>query len=103
MQFQSTVSVLDILGHGLLWIVIIIITIGIGLFFYPYSFAKFVLNRSSVTIDGGVRQVRCELDLASQIGHILLWILLTLVTLGLAYPFYLYKVWALAVNRSYLA
>lgn len=100
MQFNSTIPFLDILGHGLMWIIIILITLGLGAFFYPYSFAKFVLNRSSLSTESGPRQVTCNLDLSGQIGHAFLWLLLTIVTLGLAYPFYFYKVWGLAIRHS---
>ena len=58
-------------------------------------------NRSTVDDGSGVlKQFRWNLDIAGQIGHILLWLLLTIVTLGLGYPFYLYKVWGLAVRHS---
>ncbi len=101
-MFKCDIRALDILGHGLLWIVIIILTLGLGLFFFPYSFSKFILNRTTLEVGGVTRGVRCELDAASQLGHIVLWVLLTIVTLGLAYPFYVYKVWGLAISRSRL-
>jgi uncharacterized membrane protein YjgN (DUF898 family) len=102
MRFDADINTVDILGHGILWILIILITAGLGAFFYPYSFAKFILNRSSLSIEGTEHRVRCDLDLVGQIGHVVLWFVLTILTLGLAYPFYFYKVWGLAIRRSEL-
>lgn len=100
MKITGKVGALDILGHLLLWLVTIIITLGIGLFFYPYSFAKFVLNRTEVEIDGQVRKLKCEMDIARQIGHIILWVIITIFTLGIGFIFYLYKVWNHALSKT---
>lgn len=99
----SHVGVGDILGHLLLWVVISILTLGIGLFFYPYSFAKFVLNRTVVHTDAGKFRMHCDLDVFSQLGHIILWILISLITFGLGYFFYLYKVWKFAAEKTTLS
>ncbi len=100
-RVEAQVTFGDILGHGILWVIISAITLGIGMFFYPYSFSKFILNRTYIWDAEGKRsRLRCELDAGSQLGHIILWLLLTVVTLGLAFPFYLYKVWNIALNKT---
>ena len=101
-RIEARVGLGDILGHGILWILISIVTLGIGLFFYPYSFAKFILNRTYVyNADGVQAKLHCDLDIVSQLGHILGWFLLTLITFGLAYPIYLYKTWNFALNHTH--
>lgn len=92
----------DIMVHLLIWLVIIIFTFGIGAFFFPYSFAKFVVNHAQVNTDGTDYQLRCELDIFSQIGHIILWIVITVLTLGLGYVFYLYGVWRIVLRHTHL-
>lgn len=100
-RVEAQVTFGDILGHGILWILISVITLGIGAFFYPYSFSKFIINRTFIWDGEGKRsRLRCDLDAGSQLGHILVWILLTVITVGLAFPFYLYKVWHLALNHT---
>jgi hypothetical protein len=82
---------------------LIVISLGIGLFFYPYSFSKFVLNRTYIISAANQRaKLVCDLDIASQLGHIIGWFFLTLITFGIAYPFYLYKTWNFALNRTHL-
>jgi len=92
----------DIMVHLLIWLVLIVITLGIGAFFFPYSFAKFVVNHSQVSTDGASYQLKCDLDIFSQIGHIILWIIITVVTFGLGYLFYLYGVWRIVLRNTHL-
>ena len=98
----------DILVHLLIWLVIIVITFGIGAFFFPYSFAKFVVNHSQVQVPTNAGdqiaryQLKCDLDVFSQIGHIILWIIITLLTLGLGYLFYIYGVWRIVLRNTHL-
>lgn len=102
-RIEAQINFGDILGHAILWLIIIVVSFGIGLMFYPYSFAKMVINRTHVIDQNGRRaKLQCDLDVASQLGHILIWLLLTVVTFGIAYPFYLYKTWNFALNRTRL-
>lgn len=101
MKVKADLSILDIIGHLIVWVVLIIITFGIALFFFPYSFSRFVINRTSVVDPAGVeRKMVCDINLFSNIGHIILWMLISLVTFGLGYIFYFYRVWNYALNNS---
>lgn len=101
MKVKADLSILDIIGHLIVWVVLSIITLGIALFFFPYSFSRFVINRTSVVDAAGVeRKMVCDINLFSNIGHIILWILISLVTFGLGYIFYFYRVWNYALNNS---
>lgn len=100
-RIEANISLGSIFVHGLVWILVSIITFGIGLMFFPYSFAKLVINRCYIwNAEGQRARLQCDLDIFSQIGHILLWTLLTLVTFGLAFPFYLYRVWNFVLNNT---
>lgn len=101
MNIKADLSILDIIGHLIIWVVLSIITLGIALFFFPYSFSRFVINRTSVVDAAGVeRKMVCDINLSSNIGHIILWMLISLVTFGLGYIFYFYRVWNYALNNS---
>nr|WP_202932451.1 DUF6693 family protein [Halomonas alkaliphila] len=82
--------------------VLTVITLGIALFFFPYSFARFVINRTSVVDNttGVERKMVCDINIFSNIGHIILWMVITVLTLGLGYLFYVYRVWNYALNNS---
>lgn len=101
MRLEANVGTLDILGHLILWFIIILITLGIGAFFFAYSFSKFIINRTEVIDNEGVsHKMTCNTDLFGSIGHIILWIIITILTLGLGYIFYFYKVWNYSLNNT---
>lgn len=101
MKIQADVGTIDILGHLILWFILILITFGIAAFFFPYSFSKFILNRSQVVDENGhVRQMVCNTDIFGSIGHVILWIIISILTLGLGYAFYFYKVWNYSLNNT---
>lgn len=104
MKIQANIGTFDILGHLVIWLILTFITFGIALFFYPYSFAKFILDRSEFIDDNGVaRKMSCQTDLFGNVGHVILWILITFITFGIGYVFYFYKVWNYSLNRTVIS
>jgi len=103
MRLKADITILDILGHLIIWLILSVITCGIALFFFPYSFSKFVLNRTILLDDdGGNRKMVCNIDAFSDLGHVILWFLISIVTLGIGYIFYFYRVWNYALNHTTL-
>lgn len=102
MNIKADLSILDIIGHLLIWVLLTIITLGLALFFFPYSFARFVINRTYVvdTTSGAEQKMVCDINIFSNIGHIILWMIISILTLGLGYIFYFYRVWNYALNNS---
>jgi len=94
----------EMVGHIILWVLLSIITLGIGAFFFVYSVQKMVINHTDVVNRRGERvgRLRCDFSVTSSIGHVLLWVLLTIVTLGLALPFYIYRVNRVVTSASEL-
>lgn len=101
MKLKADVAVPDIIGHLIIWILLTFITLGIALFFFPYSFSKFIINRTSVIDENGThRKMSCNIDFFNNLGHVLLWIIIAIITLGLGYIFYFYRVWNYALNNT---
>jgi len=100
-NIKADLSILDIIGHLLIWVLLTIITFGIALFFFPYSFARFVINRTSVVDNatGVERKMVCDINIFSNVGHIILWMVISFLT---GYIFYFYRVWNYALNNSRL-
>ncbi len=95
-------SMMDVLGHVIIWTLISIFTAGIGLFFWPYASSKFIINNIILYdhADARVGRLQCNLSAGSQIGHIVLWIFISMITAGLAFPFYMFGVVRTALNRT---
>ncbi len=101
-RIRAEFTMMDVLGHLLIWAIITVVTLGIGIFFWPYAACRLVLNGIAIYDASGARlgRLRCNLSAGQQIGHILLWTVLSLVTVGLAVPFYLFGVVRTAVNST---
>lgn len=103
MRLRADVAIFDIIGHLVLWLILSIVTFGIALFFFPYSFSKFILNRTYLVDSNGVeRRMKCDIDLFSDLGHVLLWFIISILTLGIGYIFYFYRVWNYALNNTHI-
>lgn len=102
MRLRADIGVMDIIGHLVIWFLLSLITFGIALVFFPYSFSKFILNRCAVEDDhGNFRDLECNIDMFSNIGHVVLWFFISIFTFGLGYVFYFYKVWNYALNNTH--
>src|SRR5690606_15462650 len=92
----------DTLGVAIIWIFLTIITLGLALLVFPYYFNKDVLNKTKV-IDADGREIgrlNCRFNLASSIGHLIIWIFLIVITLGLAAFLYAYRVLRVVMNET---
>jgi len=83
-------SVGEAIGQLIIWVIISILTLGLGLFVLPYYFLKGPINKTYVVDHNGnkLARLRVEVNLAEIIGHMIIWFLLSVVTLGLAYLVY---------------
>lgn len=104
LNLRSSLSMGAAITHVVLWIVISIVTLGIGLAFWPYAASKLLADTTTVLDASGtiVGRLECRLSAGSQIGHIILWYVLCLVTLGLALPFYYVGVARVAIAATTL-
>ena len=101
-QLQCDYGIVEALGFVVLWVILSIITLGIGSFFAIYYFYKSVINKTSVVDSNGNRIARlnCELNLAEVVGHIIIWILLTIITLGIGLIFYAFRTFRMCLNKT---
>ena len=89
-RFRVQWTLVDIALYSLLWLVLSVVTAGIALLFAPYAWTAKVLNGSQlINRDGGVEgTMRVRYSIGGQLGHMLKWAVLIILTLGIAYPFY---------------
>jgi len=96
-QFKCEFSVSEAIGQLVIWILLTIVTLGLALFVMPYYFLKAPLNRTYVLDSDGekIGRVSVEVTFGDVLGHALVWLLLSIVTLGLAYFIY----WPAVIKR----
>jgi len=95
-------TLMESLGMIILWLIIIVLTLGLGAFVMPYYFYKAVINKTWIVIHNGEKthRLNCELNIAEMVGHIILWIVLSIVTLGIALIFYYFRTLRLCMNKT---
>jgi len=96
-SFKCEFTVGEAIGQIVIWLILSIITLGLALFVLPYYFVKAPINRTYVVDAEGSKIGKLTVDIAfvDILGHALVWLLLTIVTLGLAYFIY----WSAVIKR----
>jgi hypothetical protein len=101
-RFRCDFGIMETIGQVLIWILLSIVTLGLALMVFPYYFNKVVLNRTEIIDASGraVGKLDCQFNLGSSIGHVIVWILLIIVTLGIAAFFYAYRILRVLLNDT---
>ena len=101
-KLKSHVSVIDIIINSIIWLILSIVTFGIAFFFYIYYYNRFVINKTDIVDASGkiIGTLKCNLGFGDILGHSIIWILLTIVTLGLGLFFYFYKALAFIISKT---
>ena len=96
-KLKCEFTVGEAIGQLVIWLLLSIVTLGLALFVLPYYFVRAPINRTSLVDQGGKRVARLHVDVGfgGILGHALVWLLLTIITLGLAYLVY----WPAVIKR----
>lgn len=96
-KLKCEFSVGEAIGQLVIWVLLSVVTLGLALFVLPYYFVKAPINRTSLIDGTGHKVARLHVDVSfgDILGHALVWLLLTIVTLGLAYLIY----WPAVIKR----
>lgn len=101
-RLEAQISFGAIIGHVLIWAVLVVVTCGLAAFFYPYAFGRVLLNNAYVLDGSGrrVAQLRCDADVGDEVLNILLWMVISFLTFGLGAFFYLFKAFSVVLNNT---
>ena len=81
-RFQCDFGVAEAIGSFIIWLLLIIVTLGLAAFVAPYYILSSIINKTSIVDANGQRlsQLKVNFSLAEIIGHAVIWLLLTIVT-----------------------
>nr|WP_321444492.1 DUF6693 family protein [uncultured Cohaesibacter sp.] len=101
-SLKCEMELIEGIGLVVLWVVLSFITFGLALFVMPYYLTKAPINRTFVVDDHGNKIGRLYVDftLAQIVGHAVIWLLLSIVTFGIAYIVYWFAVFRKLLNAS---
>ncbi len=101
-RFQCDFGVAEAIGSFIIWILLTIVTLGLAAFVAPYYILSAIINKTWIVDENGQRlsQLKVNFTLAEIVGHAVIWVLLAIVTLGLALIIYYYMVMKKVLNRT---
>ena len=101
-SYDCDFSLAEAIGQLVIWVLLVVVTLGLALFVLPYYFLKAPINRTWVLDPSGARVGRLVVDvsLGGILWHAVLWLLLTIITLGLAYLVYWQSVMKRLMNAT---
>ncbi len=100
-RVEVRVGLSEIVGHGVLWLVLILVTLGLGALVWPYYALRFIVERVTWRGEEGTPyRLRVEGGLVGYVGHAVLWWLVILITFGLAAPFWIYDVYRVVLSQA---
>ncbi|EPC7543906.1 DUF6693 family protein [Morganella morganii] len=102
-KLRCTAGTTDILGHLIIWLLLSIVTFGLAMMVFPYYLIKFILNNTEVVDkrdNTRICRLKCEISLSGMIGYIILWTILSIITFGILYFVFLYKVYAHCLDKT---
>jgi hypothetical protein len=101
---RTRLSIFQVIGHVVIWVIVATLTLGIGALFWPYAAAKLILESIVIVDERGQANatLRCNLAFGEQIGHVVLWLILIVLTGGFAGLCYLFGVAHFVINRTEL-
>jgi len=101
-RLKCDYTLMEAIGFLIIWLIISVITLGIGAFFAIYYFYKTIINKTYVTDRSGgeIGRLNCDLNLGEMIGHIIIWILITIITFGIGIIFYAFATFRMTLNRT---
>jgi Ca2+/Na+ antiporter len=103
-RFQCDFGIGEAIGSFIIWLILIVVTLGLASFIAPYYVLSAIINQTWVIDENGrkLAQLRVNFTLAEIIGHAVIWVILAIVTLGLAIIVYYYMVTKKVLNRTEL-
>jgi uncharacterized membrane protein YjgN (DUF898 family) len=101
-RFQCEFGIAEAIGSFIIWILLTIVTLGLASFVAPYYVLSSIINKTWIVDENGRRhsQLNVNFTLAEIVGHAVIWVLLAIVTLGLAIIVYYYMVAKKVLNRT---
>ncbi|WP_446737632.1 DUF6693 family protein [Rhizobium sp. CFBP 8762] len=101
-KLKCRFSTTEAIGSVILWIVLTVVTLGLALIVFPYYFNRAVLNKTELVDVSGraIGRLNCTFNIGHSIGHVVVWAVLILITLGLASFLYLYRVLRVVLNET---
>jgi hypothetical protein len=86
----------------LVWLAVSVCTLGLGWIVVSGHFFRLILNSTAIVNGDGRRigRLRCDYDVEARMGQIAIWVLVSIVTLGVGLLFYSFHAARRAIDAT---
>jgi len=104
-RLRSDLDLREVWPSFLVWLAVSVCTLGLGWIVVSGHFFRLILNSTVVVDARGQRigRLHCDYDVEAQMGQVALWVLLSIVTLGVALLFYSFRAARQAIDATTVA
>ena len=101
---RSELTVAQVIGHVVIWLLVVMATFGIGALFWPYAAVKMIIDSIVIRDEyaHSTARLRCNFKSGQQLGHVIFWLIFMFLTGGIAALFYPFSVAYIAINKTEL-
>jgi hypothetical protein len=101
-RLRSELNLKEVWPSFLVWLAVSVCTLGLGWIVVSGHFFRLILNSTAVFDSRGRRlgRLRCDYDVEGQIGAVALWVLVSIVTLGIGLLFYSFHAARRAIDAT---
>lgn len=102
MRLRSELDLGKVWPSFLVWLVVSVCTLGLGWIVVSGHFFRLILNSTAVVDADGNRRgtLRCDYDVEAHMGQVAVWVLVSVVTLGVGLLFYSFHAARRAIDAT---
>ncbi len=104
-RLHSDLDLAKVWPSFLVWLAVSVCTLGLGWIVVSGHFFRLILNTTTI-VDGDGRRLgrlHCDYDVEAHMGRIALWVLVSIVTLGVGLLFYSFHAARRAIDATSVA
>ena len=101
-NLRSELTIAQVVGHVVIWVLVAAATFGIGALFWPYAAIKMIIDSMVIRDEyaNSTARLCCRFKSGQQLGHVIFWLVLIFLTGGIGALFYPFSVAYIAINRT---
>lgn len=101
-RLRSELDLRQVWPAFLVWLVVSVCTLGLGWIVVSGHFFRLILNSTAVVDAHGNRlgRLHCDYDVEAHMGQVALWVLVSIVTLGIGLLFYSFHAARRAIDST---
>ena len=101
-RLQSELDLAEVWPSFLVWLAVSVCTLGLGWIVVSGHFFRLILNTTAIVDPAGRRlgRLHCDYDMDGRLGQVVLWVAVSIATLGIGLLFYSFRAAQRAIDAT---